>query len=376
MYVLKFGGKSLATTEMRQLVVNLVQKININSRIALVCSAIGHTTSELNAAVELAVKGDSSCHQVVDKVVNAHHFESSERYPQKVLTYLHRLLDDISHKRAATEKDRTEILSTGELLSCFLMTRLLIERGIQAHFYDSRRFLVTEGKYHGGTVLTEMSRKNLNQLLPEGDGKVLVFTGFIANNRQGETTNLGFNGSDYSATLIANFLSAQEVQIWRDQDGIYPVDPAYMPQSHPIPHLSYEAAQQLATFGNKAIHHLSIGPLIDKRIPLRFKNIYFPHRPGTLVSSDKINSWGNIAVQFSSDAPLESQPHKTATIAIISSHPPELIKLSLFLRQAKITPTCFRKRSSAIEITIDAHQTQKTVKTLYQALTFNSHCTQ
>jgi len=41
---------------------------------------------------------------------------------------------------------------------------------------------------------------------------VNIVSGFIASNKNNETTTLGRNGSNYTASLLANYLDAEELQ--------------------------------------------------------------------------------------------------------------------------------------------------------------------
>jgi aspartokinase len=52
----------------------------------------------------------------------------------------------------------------------------------------------------------------------------LVITGFIGSNAKNETT-LGRNGSNYTASLVANYINAEELQNFTHVDGIYTANP-------------------------------------------------------------------------------------------------------------------------------------------------------
>jgi aspartokinase/homoserine dehydrogenase 1 len=49
---------------------------------------------------------------------------------------------------------------------------------------------------------------------------VNVITGFIGSTTNNDATTLGRNGSNYTASLIANYLNADELQNY-NVDGIY-----------------------------------------------------------------------------------------------------------------------------------------------------------
>ena len=55
--------------------------------------------------------------------------------------------------------------------------------------------------------------------------QIIVATGFVAKNPQGQVTTLKRNGSDYSATIIGALLRGAHITIWTDVDGVFSADP-------------------------------------------------------------------------------------------------------------------------------------------------------
>ncbi|MCB0485754.1 MAG: aspartate kinase, partial [Flavobacteriaceae bacterium] len=108
--------------------------------------------------------------------------------------------------------------------------------------------------------------------------------GFIASNINNETTTLGRNGSNYTASLLANFLDAEELQNYTHVDGIYTANPDLVPDAKKIKELSYSEANELANFGATILHAKTIIPLIEKNIPLRILNTFNSDDEGTLIT--------------------------------------------------------------------------------------------
>ncbi len=52
-----------------------------------------------------------------------------------------------------------------------------------------------------------------------------VITGFIGADQHGRITTLGRSGSDYTATIIASCINANEVYLWSDVNGLLTADP-------------------------------------------------------------------------------------------------------------------------------------------------------
>jgi aspartate kinase len=70
-------------------------------------------------------------------------------------------------------------------------------------------------------------------------------------------------------------------------DGFMSADPAFVPEAHLIPALSYEEAAELSYFGAKILHPSTVEPLKQSRIPLVIKNTFEPEKAGTLITNLK-----------------------------------------------------------------------------------------
>jgi aspartate kinase len=117
--------------------------------------------------------------------------------------------------------------------------------------------------------------------------KIYITQGFICRNIYGDIDNLQRGGSDYTATLIGAAIDAEEVQIWTDIDGFHNNDPRYVDKTQKIDNLLFTEAAELAYFGAKILHPLTILPAREANIPVRLKNTMNPSDYGTLISNDK-----------------------------------------------------------------------------------------
>jgi aspartate kinase len=73
------------------------------------------------------------------------------------------------------------------------------------------------------------------------------------------------------------------VEIWTDVDGMMTADPRVVPGARPIPTISFDEASELAYFGARVLHPLTLAPAIEKGIPVRVKNSRRPDFPGTEI---------------------------------------------------------------------------------------------
>ena len=125
-------------------------------------------------------------------------------------------------------------------------------------------------------------RRVLGPLL--ADGVVPIVTGFIARSVHGETTTLGRSGSDTTAALLGAALSAAEVVIWTDVDGVLSADPRVVPGAHLLPRLSYREAAEMTYFGAKVLHFPAVLPAVAASIPLVIRNSFRPRGRGTTIA--------------------------------------------------------------------------------------------
>jgi aspartokinase/homoserine dehydrogenase 1 len=132
-------------------------------------------------------------------------------------------------------------------------------------------------------VQWETSRANAQRVIGDGADGTLVITGYIASDSQGLQTTLGRNGSDFSASIFAALLDAEEIVIWTDVDGVLSADPRRVPDAKVIDSLSYNEAMELAYFGAKVIHPQTMAPAVEREIPIWIRNSYAPEKTGTVI---------------------------------------------------------------------------------------------
>jgi bifunctional aspartokinase / homoserine dehydrogenase 1 len=125
-------------------------------------------------------------------------------------------------------------------------------------------------------------------------GIVAVVTGFLGATTEGKLTTLGRGGSDYSATILGAALSADEVIIWTDVDGVLTADPRLVPEARTIPVISYREAAELAFFGAKVLHPKTLKPVMQAAIPVWIRNSFAPERLGTKITPEGRSIGGGV----------------------------------------------------------------------------------
>lgn len=292
MIVMKFGGSSLASAERIRHVCQIVEGRLCENPI-VVLSAIGQTTDDLIASGRAALLG------VVDaaKIAERHHAILKELHlvnsgVEALLDELLHLLKSISVIRELTPRTMDHLLSFGERLSVRLFCAYLCQQGLVAEAVDGwNAGVVTSSDFNRAEPLPE-SYENIVQAFQKLTLGIPVVTGFIAKDVHGVITTLGRGGSDLTAALIGAALGVEEIQVWKDVHGILTTDPRILGTAFPVPSISFEEASELAYFGAKVLHPMSILPAMKKKIPVRVKNSYDPAHPGTLIVSEVVDSRG------------------------------------------------------------------------------------
>jgi len=283
--VLKFGGKSLANGEGIERVVEIISdRIKSDENITVVLSARGGSTDVLEEILEKAKNNES--YQELFKS-----FKTYQNVPAAGLDFKHefsllsQIFEGVQLLGDYSQKIKDRVLAQGEVLSVKLLSKLLNDSGIETTAVDSRKLFKTDNNFGDAFVLDDVSKENVKKHYGKNGHSLQVITGFIASNGKGETTTLGRNGSNYSAALLANYLDAAELDNYTHVNGIYTANPDLVSNAQMIEELTYQEANELASFGANILHAKTIIPLVEKNIPLRLLNTFDKNNKGTLIKS-------------------------------------------------------------------------------------------
>ncbi|MCL2093677.1 MAG: aspartate kinase [Treponema sp.] len=289
MIVMKFGGSSLANAERIRHVAGIV-KAHLDRQPILVLSAMGDTTDHLLGAGETALKeGRLSFQGIIDLHRRAaEDLQLGEGSMQEITSLLDELRDllmGISLLRELTGRTRDYLVSFGERLSVRIVASYLTKEGLRAHPLDAwDAGFLSDSNFTSAELLEESWSLIPARLLdPALEGSLPVVTGFIAKDEGGNITTLGRGGSDLSATMIGASCGAEEVQVWKDVDGILTADPNLVKKARVVDTISYEAASELAYFGAQVLHPRAMQPCIKTGTMVRVKNSYNPSVEGTRI---------------------------------------------------------------------------------------------
>jgi len=293
MKVLKFGGSSVKNGEKIENVISIIKDELKSSQIAVVFSAMKGITNNLIELATLAKSGKeikSLLTEIRERELTAckELFKKDNTGAEKkliaLINELEEILIGISLIKECSPRSLDLILSFGERLNCTLISQYLNSIGIEATYIDAREIIKTDSNFGKATLDQSLSDQKIVEKFKTVKG-VAVITGFIASNEKGETTTLGRDGSDFSASIIAHGLDAKKIEIWTDVDGILTTDPRIVKEAFPIDEVSYEEAMELSFFGAEVIHPSTMIPAIKKSIPIWIKNSLNPSAIGTKISN-------------------------------------------------------------------------------------------
>jgi aspartate kinase len=178
-----------------------------------------------------------------------------------------------------------EGIATGERLSAIVIASYLNCMGVAAEAVNAAEVIVTDAE-HGNAepLMNETREKARLRLLPIVEaGAIPIVTGFNGATLDGKPTTLGRGGSDFSASILASVLDAEELWIWSDVDGIMTADPRLVPDAAVLDEVTYKEAAELAYNGAKVLHPRTLAPLVEKGIPVLSKNSFNLNAPGTRI---------------------------------------------------------------------------------------------
>lgn len=296
MKVIKFGGTSVATSKSLKNVFSIIENEKENT--IVVVSALGGITDLLHDFI--SSKGKSSVDHL--KEIEERHLEiihglskvenqsSLLSFLKQQLNELETILEAVSTIDEITKKTISKVLSFGEILSSKIIFELLNQRGNDISYLDSREIIFT--KYHNNNEIideekTGISISNNIELI---DSKLIIMPGFIATDSNNEISNLGRGGSDYTASVMANYTNSEALEIWTDVSGVFSANPKIVKNSKAIESLSYKEAMELSFFGAKVIYFPTLQPLIEKSIPAYIKNTFDKDAVGTCISNKGENN--------------------------------------------------------------------------------------
>ena len=303
-YVMKFGGSSLAGSKEIAQSVSIIKKyaLDPSTSVVVVCSAMGDTTDHILKAIDNAKGGNLDASKKVVAEMRASHESAVESTVENAelrkrcsswllerFEEFEKVLLGISLLRDLSPRSLDYSLSFGERLSTRIVNDSLASSGLKTKYFTGGEAGILTDETFGSAepvlkITNEMLRANLLPLIR--DGVTPIVTGYIAETVDTrEIITLGRGGSDFTATLIASAIGADEVVLWTDVDGIMSADPRIIKKARILERVSYLEAMEMSAFGAKSMQPRALDPAAKSGIPVRIRNTFNPEFPGTLILS-------------------------------------------------------------------------------------------
>lgn len=292
MKVFKFGGASVKDAAG---VCNLAKVLMHfpEDDLLIVVSAMGKTTNALEEVVWGFCEGTDVADRI-EALRRSHAVVLAEVAPgdaaaQAELVLHFRKLTELIGEKPSGDRDRDydQIVSQGEVWSTLIVSAHLRSIGLGNTWIDARTIVRTDDLFRAARVdwsACEATAETVLKPLLMSRPARIVTQGFIGSTRDGLTTTLGREGSDFSAAIFAYLLDAESVTIWKDVPGMFNADPKKFPDTKLLEHISYKEAIELSYFGASVIHPRTLQPLQRKNIPLYVRSFMDLGAKGSTIS--------------------------------------------------------------------------------------------
>ena len=299
--VLKFGGTSISSVANIRYVAKLIHSLSKQHKIVSVFSAISGVTDDLIRISTLIQKGNKDAASNLTKKIIKNHMQMAngcvknlkikKELIEKMKNDLSEL-EELSHGMLllgeVTPRSSDYLISFGERLSINLIAFVLRDLGSKAQALTGKDVgIVTDSNFGESKPLMDTTRLRVSYTIESLLAKktIPVVGGFAGADQHGNITTFGRGGSDYTATIVASSIKADEVWLMSDVDGLMTTDPKIVKNAKVLKEVSYTEAMEMALFGAKYIHPRALEPLVTKKTPLRIKGTFNTKNPGTLVTA-------------------------------------------------------------------------------------------
>ena len=362
---MKFGGTSVANFEAITRTIFIIGG-RLDQKPVVVVSALSKVTDLLYKISDAAAAKDlPQTRELLCQLRKRHIDLTEELLAQSMLkdeavARVNELCDSLEGIAMAvcslgelSDRNKAVIISTGEYLSSTIISYAMNAKGIRTKWIDARSMMITSESYLKGEPDMDAIAATVPGVVAEAyQGMDAVITqGFVGVTSEGRPTVLGRGGSDYSASLIGMAVDAEKIEIWTDVDGVRTADPRYVPNTKSLEQISFEEAAEMAHFGAKVLHPLTIEPAVKKNIPIYVLNSMNPSGKGTAILRNELIEDGVKSVSFKEN------------IRVINIFSTKMINTSGFLRrvfeifsESKVSVDLISTSEANISVTVDASQ--------------------
>jgi aspartate kinase len=304
--IMKFGGSVLDTSLKINSVVEICKSYKIvngvKNDIICVVSALYQVTDKILSLADLIMKGNRDAIKIfihemtsihiglIEKTITNHVLKiEAKNIVSGILDEFQDILNGLVLISEITPRSLDHMLSFGERLMAPIICYSFRNSNLNSEYLTGKDVgIVTDSHFGEARPLMNTTKLRVNaKILPLLQRDIIpVVTGFIGADQHGRITTLGRSGSDYTATIIASCIQADEVYLWSDVNGLLTADPLIVNDARVLDEISFAEAAEMVLFGAKYIHPRALDPVMDSDIPLKIRNaLNLPHH-GTVISND------------------------------------------------------------------------------------------
>jgi len=298
---MKFGGSLLDNEIKLNNVINIIKSYySLDNEIVVIISALhGITDKILDICDHIKKVNKNSLYLFLEnlQIVHTSLIEKiilDEKEKTKLLQLINNLINEfrevllgISILGEVTPKSKDYLLSFGERLSTPIVSCALNSVGLKSNYLNGKEVgIITNSQFGDAKPLMDTTKLRIHHKIEPllKERTIPVVTGFIGSDQNGNITTIGRGGSDYSATIIAAGINADEVWLWSDTDGLMTADPKIVKDAIVLEEVSVLEALELSMFGSKYMHPRALEPVMDSKIAVRIRNANNIDHPGTLIT--------------------------------------------------------------------------------------------
>lgn len=305
--VMKFGGTAVDSGKKIVHITNLIKSYHDkgNEIVGVFSAVTGMTDEILNISGYVLKRDEKKIKDFINKTRSIHvdiiqtsiknktYKAESLQVVEVLLKEMENILNGLVLLTEVTQKALDHLLSFGERLLTPIISYSLLDKGIDSVYLTGQEVgILTDSKFGQARPLIDTTKirvkYHIDPILREN--KIPVITGFIGADQNGNITTLGRSGSDYTATIIAVCVDADEVWLWTDVNGLMTADPNIVKEAKVLKEVSFAEAIELSLFGAKYMHPRALEPVMDTKIPIRIRNAFNLSNEGTIISKNTSKS--------------------------------------------------------------------------------------
>ena len=222
------------------------------------------------------------------KIVKKRHAEGSQVIV--VVSAMSGVTNDLISKSNQISKNFSKseldvLMSSGEQVTCSLLSGALIELGLKARSWLSWQIpIITNDNYTSSQIINIKTDEILNFISKKG---IAVIPGFQGVSSESRVTTLGRGGSDLSAVAIAKFFNTDSCEIYTDVEGVLTTDPSINEKAKKIDKISYEEMLEMSSLGAKVMQPNAVQASMINNITVNVRSTFSENSGTEIVSEDE-----------------------------------------------------------------------------------------